>query len=98
MKRTASGTFTTMATVALNDTAKAFRLLHRRPGHPLVLANVYDRLTAQAVGELPGALALATASYAVARAAGVADDDLSLDANLAAVRPIAEVARALGKP
>ena len=86
-----------MATATLNDTAKAFRALHR-PGHPLVLANVYDRLTAQTVGELPTCAALATASYAVARAAGLADDDLSLDANLAAVGPVAEVARALGKP
>jgi len=98
MKRTASGsTVTAMAAASANATAKAFKALHR-PGRPLVLANVYDRLTAQAVGELPACHALATASYAVARAHGVDDADLSLDANLAAVRPVAEVARALGKP
>lgn len=42
--------------------------------------------------------ALATASYAVAEAAGIKDNDLTLAVNLDAVRGIAAVARAFNKP
>lgn len=83
--------------MALNATAQTFKALHV-PGKPIVLANVYDLLSAEAVGALPSSKALATASYAVARAAGTDDDHLSLETNLAAVKLIARAAKANGKP
>jgi len=47
-----------MSTKTLAGTLKA---LHK-PGDPLVLANVYDILSARAVASLPSSKALATAS------------------------------------
>lgn len=81
----------------LNATAQTLKALHR-PGNPLILANVYDILSARAVGELSSCNALATASYAVARAAGTQDDDMTLETNLAAVHGVASVAQELNKP
>ncbi|KAI0407099.1 Phosphoenolpyruvate/pyruvate domain-containing protein [Xylaria palmicola] len=81
-----------------NENAKAFKSLHQRPNNPLVLANVWDALSARAVAELQTSVALATTSFSIARAAGLSDDDLTLDANLAAVRAIAAVATEFGKP
>ncbi|KAE9365535.1 Phosphoenolpyruvate/pyruvate domain-containing protein [Stipitochalara longipes BDJ] len=81
-----------------NKLAQALKSLHQRPHKPLVLANVYDILTARAVAELPSSEALATASYAVARAAGTTDDDLTLNVNLAAVQGIAAVSKEFNKP
>jgi 2-methylisocitrate lyase-like PEP mutase family enzyme len=75
----------------MNAHAKQLKALHQ-PGTPLVLANVYDILSAEAVAALPGCKALATASYAVAAASGISDSDLTLETNLAAVRGIANVA------
>lgn len=80
-----------------NATAKTLKELHR-PHHPLILANVYDVLTARTVAELPSCRALATASYAVARANGTSDDDMTLETNVEACRSIAAVAREFGKP
>lgn len=68
------------------------------PGNPLVLTNIYDALTAQIIASLPGTKALATASAAIAFAAGLSDDDLTLDVNLAAVRNIAPVAKKFNLP
>ena len=82
---------------SLNKTAQAFKALHQ-PGSPLMLANVYDGLSARAVASLPIAKALATASYAVARANGTLDDNMDLETNLSAVRHIAAVAREFNKP
>ncbi|KAI8625499.1 Phosphoenolpyruvate/pyruvate domain-containing protein [Xylariaceae sp. FL1651] len=81
-----------------NTTAKLLKSLHQRRGRPLVLANVYDILSARAVAELPTSEALATASFAIARAAGLEDEDLTVEANLAAVRGIAGVAAEFKKP
>jgi len=81
-----------------NKIAQTLKTLHQRQHKPLVLANVYDILTARAVAELPSSEALATASYAVARAAGTTDDDMTLDVNLAAVKGIAAVAKEFNKP
>src|ERR1700742_2463962 len=86
-----------MDSMALNETAKTLRSLHR-PGRPLVLANVYDVLSASAVAPLPSCQALATASYAVALAAGTNDDDLTLEQNIAAARQIGKVAAKHNKP
>ena len=78
----------------LAATLKAFH----RPGQPLVLANVYDILSARAVAALPSCKALATASYAVARANGTEDDDMDLETNLRSIRGIAAVAAEFKKP
>ncbi len=83
---------------SLNQLAQSFKALHHVPNKPLVLANVYDVITARIVGEIPSCQAIATASFAVARAAGTEDDDLTLDENLAAVKGIAKVAKELDKP
>jgi 2-methylisocitrate lyase-like PEP mutase family enzyme len=80
-----------------NALAKAFRSLHV-PKKPIVLANVYDAVTARAVAELPEAKALATASFAIGASAGVADADVTFEMNLAAVRAIASVAKEFNKP
>lgn len=81
-----------------NIAAQTLKSLHQYQHKPLVLANVYDILTARAVAELSSCKALATASYAVARAAGSKDDDMTLDINLAAVKGIAAVSKELNKP
>jgi 2-methylisocitrate lyase-like PEP mutase family enzyme len=87
--------FCTMASI--NTTAKQLKALHK-PGNPILFTNVYDRLTAEAVASVPSSKALATASYAVARAAGTQDDDMTLEINLAAIRGIADVAQWHDKP
>src|ERR1700743_3116846 len=80
-----------------NILAATLKALHRL-GQPLVLANVYDILSARAVAALPSCKALATASYAVARANGTDDDDMDLETNLRSVRGIAAVATEFKKP
>lgn len=82
---------------ALGELATAFRRLHQ-PGRPLVLANVYDLVSANAVAPLPSAHAIATASYAVALAAGTTDDDLTLEQNIAAAKLIGKAAAEHNKP
>ncbi|EEP77882.1 predicted protein [Uncinocarpus reesii 1704] len=77
--------------------ALQLRQLHT-PGKPIVFTNVYDPVTAKIVASNPSSAALATASYAVAAVHGLDDDDLDLDTNLAAVKPIAEIAIKHGKP
>lgn len=86
-----------MASEQLNFLAKSFRALHR-PGRPLVLANVYDILSAKAVAPMSSCHAVATASYSVAMAAGIEDDDLSLEQNIAAARLIGKMAEEYNKP
>ena len=66
-----------------NDTAKHFRSLHI-PGTPLA--------------SLPSTKALATASFAIAAAAGLTDDELDLATNLRAARIIAKVAASHNLP
>jgi 2-methylisocitrate lyase-like PEP mutase family enzyme len=83
--------------VAQNALAITFRNFHI-PGKPILLTNVYDAVSAKAVAGLPGTKALATASYAVALAAGVTDDDMTLETNLNAVRAISPVAKEYGLP
>ncbi|KAF2248730.1 PEP phosphonomutase-like protein [Trematosphaeria pertusa] len=80
-----------------NDLAKALRALHV-PGNPLILTNVWDAITAKTVAALPETKALATASFAVAAAAGLPDPELTLDANLRAAEAIAKVAKESNKP
>jgi 2-methylisocitrate lyase-like PEP mutase family enzyme len=84
-----------MATLA--TLTKTLRQLHI-PGKPLLLTNIYDAASARAVAPLAGTQALATASFAVAAAAGTSDDCLTLETNLAAVQSIAPVAKEYGLP
>jgi 2-methylisocitrate lyase-like PEP mutase family enzyme len=86
-----------MASATRNAIAVKLKSLHK-PGQPLVLTNVYDILSARAVAPLSNCHALATASYAVARANGTEDDDMTLETNLSAVRGIVAVAKEFGKP
>jgi 2-methylisocitrate lyase-like PEP mutase family enzyme len=79
-----------MAQSALNTLALQLRSLYL-PGRPLILANVYDAATAFTVAGLPAAKAVATASFAVAAAEGVNDEDLTRDQNVAAAWKIAAV-------
>ncbi|CAI6274830.1 unnamed protein product [Periconia digitata] len=82
---------TMTSTQTQNDRAKHLKSLHK-PGQPLILANVWDSLTANVVAALPETKALATASYAVAGAVGIDDPSLTLAENLRAVTGIAKVA------
>jgi 2-methylisocitrate lyase-like PEP mutase family enzyme len=77
--------------------ASTFKALHQ-PGNPLILANIYDILSARVVASLPSCKALATASYAVAAASGTTDEDLDLDTSLAVIPGIAEVVKQFNKP
>jgi len=81
----------------LNTIAQTLKSLHKS-GQPLVVANVYDALSARNVASLPSCKALGTASYAIAVANGTTDDDLELETNLLAVRGIAAVAKEYNKP
>jgi 2-methylisocitrate lyase-like PEP mutase family enzyme len=81
----------------LNTVAQAFRRLHV-PGQPVVLANVWDAVSARAVASLPSSKALATASYAVAASAGFEDDDMDMETNLRAAAAVAKVAKEFKKP
>ncbi|KAK4451076.1 phosphoenolpyruvate phosphomutase-domain-containing protein [Podospora aff. communis PSN243] len=81
----------------LNATALAFKALHK-PGNPLVLANVYDTTSALALAAHPHCRALATASYAIAAANGLRDQDLTLDNHLPLLAQIAAIANKAGKP
>lgn len=80
-----------------NTLAKSFKALHK-PSSPLILANVYDAPSARAVASLVAAKAIATASYAVANAVGIEDDDMSIEANLAAVKAVVAATRVFEKP
>jgi 2-methylisocitrate lyase-like PEP mutase family enzyme len=80
-----------MAPIASKLLATEFRQLHR-PGDPIVLCNVWDAITANVAVGIPGVKAIATASYSIAAAQGLKDNDLSLEKNLWAVRGIAAAA------
>jgi len=80
-----------------NDQAQTLKALHQ-PGKPLILTNVWDAITANAIAALPETKALATASYAIAAAAGIEDPELTLEINLRAIEAIAKVAKKYGKP
>jgi 2-methylisocitrate lyase-like PEP mutase family enzyme len=88
---------TIMAGATRNAIAVTLKSLHK-PGQPLVLANVYDTLSARTVAALQSSKALATASYAVARANETSDDDLTLETNVGVAKGIAAVAKEFNKP
>lgn len=89
--------FVTMANAARNLLAKQFKALHK-PHQPIILANVYDGASAKAVASLSTSKAIATASYAVAEAAGMKDNDLTREENIRAAKAIASSTRGFGKP
>lgn len=70
-----------------NALAQQFAAMHN-PKDLLILCNAFDGGSARAIASHPHAKAIASASYAAAIVSGSADDDLSLDDNLAAVRGI----------
>ena len=80
-----------MSSQPLNTQAQRLRALHT-PGKPLVLTNVWDAISANAIAALPGTKALATASAAIAAASDLSDDDLTLTVNMRAAESIAKVA------
>ncbi|KAJ5589857.1 hypothetical protein N7450_003829 [Penicillium hetheringtonii] len=84
-------------TTLQNTLAKQFKDLHI-PSRPIILANVYDGASAKLVASLPQSKAIATASYAVAEAAGTTDDKLSSEDLLRASRNIAKSIEGLNKP
>ena len=77
--------------------ATSFRAFHV-PGKPIILTNIYDAASARVVIELPATRAIATASWAVAVAAGSTDDGLTVETNLAAVSVVAPLAKKSGLP
>lgn len=81
----------------LSLAAKAFKSLHK-PHPPLVLANVYDGISAKTVASLPASKAIATASYAIAESAGKPDEELTLEENIRATKIIASSIKGCGKP
>ena len=87
----------TMSSQPLNTQAQRLRALHT-PGKPLVLTNVWDAISANAIAALPGTKALATASAAIAAASDLSDDDLTLTVNMRAAESIAKVAAAHNLP
>ncbi|KAF2436352.1 Phosphoenolpyruvate/pyruvate domain-containing protein [Tothia fuscella] len=86
-----------MSVSKTSENATHLRSLHQ-PGRPVVFANVWDALSARAVALLPECKALATASYGVANAHGLDDDNLDMETNLQTVREAAAVAARFKKP
>ncbi len=72
------------------DKASAFLALHAAP-EILVLANVWDVVSAQVVAAVPGVQALATASHSIAATFGYEDgENIPLDLHLDMVRRIVQ--------
>lgn len=87
----------TTMTQTQNERARHFKSLHQ-PGKPLILTNVYDPPSARAVASLSSCKALATASYAVAEAAGLKDEELTIQENMRGIKLISGVAREFDLP
>ncbi|RFU25820.1 hypothetical protein B7463_g10524, partial [Scytalidium lignicola] len=79
-----------------NNLARTLSNLHI-PGRPLILTNVWDGASALSAISHPKTKAIATASFAIAAAAGVDDDDLTLEDNLYAISKISGVIARSGK-
>jgi 2-methylisocitrate lyase-like PEP mutase family enzyme len=86
-----------------NEIALLLKLLHK-PGDPLVLTNIWDEASTNAVISLnePSSpklvKALATTSYGIANTFSVPDASLTLNQNLASVQKIAPLGRSAGLP
>jgi 2-methylisocitrate lyase-like PEP mutase family enzyme len=72
------------------EKAELLRSLHT-PGHPLIVTNVWDAVTARIVAGVPGVRAIASASHSVSFAHGVPDGGgLSIEKALAAAQVIVD--------
>lgn len=85
-----------------NHLAKEFQEIHA-PSKPLVLSNVWDLTSLNAILSLNTSdskpvKAIATASWAIAAILGIKDEDLTLEQNLAAIAQIAPAVKAAGLP
>ncbi|PMD45464.1 Phosphoenolpyruvate/pyruvate domain-containing protein [Hyaloscypha variabilis F] len=85
-----------------NEVALLFKSLHK-PGDPLVLTNIYDEASTNAVISLNETTphlvkALATTSYGIANTFSVPDGSLTFNQNLAAIQKIAPLARSANLP
>lgn len=88
-----------------NDFAKTLKALHQ-PSNPLIIPNIWDVPSLNAVASLNSdndgnekpVKAVATASWALAHALGIKDEELTFEQNLAAIEKIGPVARSLGLP
>jgi 2-methylisocitrate lyase-like PEP mutase family enzyme len=86
-----------------NEVALLFKLLHK-PGDPLVLTNIYNEASTNAVVSLnePSSpklvKALATTSYGIANTFSVPDASLTFNQNLASLQKIAPLAHSAGLP
>lgn len=88
-----------------NDFAKTLKALHQ-PANPLIIPNIWDVPSLNAVASLNSGVdaderpvkAVATASWALAHALGIKDEELTFEQNLAAIDKIGPVARSLGLP
>ncbi|KAF1817513.1 Phosphoenolpyruvate/pyruvate domain-containing protein [Eremomyces bilateralis CBS 781.70] len=81
-----------MASINTASLATHFKSLHK-PSQPLLVMNVWDGASAMVLSSIPTTTALATASYAVAKAAGLDDKDLTLEDNLRAASVVATVSK-----
>ena len=85
-----------------NGLAAHFKSLHI-PGDPVILTNIYDPSSTNALLELNNddrkiVKAVATTSYGVAEALGVRDDELTLDLHLSMLSQISPIVRASHLP
>ncbi|CAM1508043.1 Fc.00g048910.m01.CDS01 [Cosmosporella sp. VM-42] len=85
-----------------NETAKTLKALHK-PSSPIIFPNVWDHNSFNVVTSLNTAdskpvKGLATASWAIAQAIGVNDEDLTLEQNFDAISKVAPLAQAAGLP
>jgi 2-methylisocitrate lyase-like PEP mutase family enzyme len=85
-----------------NETALLLKSLHK-PGDPIVLTNIYDEVSTNAVIALNESSphlvkALATTSYGIANTFSVPDADLTLNQNLVGIQKIVPLARTAGLP
>lgn len=88
--------------MATADNAATLKALHV-PSSPVVFANIWDTASLNALialndGDSKPVKAVATASWAIAAARGVKDEDLTLEQNLAAISEIAPVCQRASLP
>ena len=86
----------------VNNAAKAFKAMHVSKS-PIVLTNIWDVSSLKAVlalnqGDNKPVKAVATASWAIAAAAGCKDEELTYEQNIAAIKQVAPVCREAGLP
>ncbi|KKP04764.1 hypothetical protein THAR02_03101 [Trichoderma harzianum] len=87
---------------SVNQSAQTLKALHK-PGSPLVLSNIWDLSSLNAIVSLNSGAskpvkALATASWAIAASLGIRDEELTMVQNLEAISRIAPLAEQAGLP